>query len=462
MSKSLPPSLRRQIIAFDPVAPDGPSVTEFCRSLGISRPSFYNVRARFLTEGNSALNPHSRAPKQPRRVYDQDTAETVLRIRKQLERSGWDAGPKSIRFAGIDTGEFPAGAVPSVSTIARVLADAGVVKPNRRKRPRSSYIRFHRAAAMEMWQLDAFEYKLHDAGHTLITVYQLVDDSTRFDVGTTAFADPENGVDAIAAVTGAIQAHGVPQELLSDNGGAFNLSRQGMVAALERFLADVGCLAISGQFRKPTTQGKNERSHQTLQRHLDAHAPTSLEQVRKLIGGYRQYYNHRRRHQGLPGDMTPAQAWTAAEHRPSDGTPIPHADLEARALAYRDRTAVGAGADEGPPVADPQHTASGRLREAPEEITVNRQNPQIYLHGKILKVPTHLVGSYSLVITDTEYMLFDITDGAESIGFPLPITTQATGRMLPLWKVKGARIRGPKPGWTAKHLAYEAEHYPGP
>ena len=70
----------------------------------------------------------------------------------------------------------------------------------------------------------------------------------------------------------------------------------------------------------------------------------------------------------------------------------------------------------------------------------------------------HLVGSYMPVIADTEYALFDLADGAEAIRLPLPVQTGS--RVIPLWKVRGARIRDPKPAWTHKHLAYEAEHYP--
>lgn len=469
MSKSLPPSVRRQIISFDPAADGAPSVSEFCRTLGITRPSFYNVRKRFQSEGNSALNPRSRAPKQPARTFVQETVEIVVQIRRMLESKGWDAGPKSIWHAGVDGALF-ADTVPSVSTIARMLADTGLVAPNPRKRPRTSYVRFQRAYAMEMWQLDAFEYLLCGADRRKVTIYQVVDDSTRFDVGSCAFHDPENGRDAVTAVAAAIQAHGVPQELLSDNGVSFNQSRRGSIAPLERFLADRGCLAISGKIRSPTTQGKNERSHQTLQRFLDAHSPATLERVRELISEYRDYYNHRRHHQGLPGEITPGQAWDVAEHHPAGGEPIAHADLLARALAYRDRAAAATAAvapelvpggvlPELPAALDPQHTASGRLRQRSDLVVIGRENPQVYLHGNVLKVPTHLVGEYELMISDTEYMLFDVRDGAEAIGFPLPLTTTAVKRTFPLWQVRGARIRDAKPGWTAKRIAHEAEHY---
>ncbi len=52
----------------------------------------------------------------------------------------------------------------------------------------------------------------------------------------------------------------------------------------------------------PTTQGKDERSHQTLTRFLDARTPTTLAQVQQLIVDYRDFYNTRRRHQGLLGE----------------------------------------------------------------------------------------------------------------------------------------------------------------
>ena len=89
MSNSLSASIRRQIIEFDPGLPDSLSISEFCKELGISRPSYYKVKERFVAEGNKALNPHSRAPKTDRRIYSDQTKTTVLRIRKRLAKDGW-------------------------------------------------------------------------------------------------------------------------------------------------------------------------------------------------------------------------------------------------------------------------------------------------------------------------------------------------------------------------------------
>lgn len=255
--------------------------------------------------------------KKTRAVYGEDTKQTALRIRKRLAKEGWDHGPLSIWFEALDTQEF-GDTQPSVATIGRILAAAGVTKTNPRKRPRKSWLRLARSHAMEMWQLDGLEYRLFDEDATKVMIYQLIDDGTRFDVGTRCLERMENGADAIATIKAAFEEYGIPQQMLSDNGGAFNLMRQGVVGDIETVLASVGCEAISGQFSHPQTQGKNERSHGTLTRFLDAHAPKSLDQLATLLAQFRDHYNYRRRHQALKVGytyLTPGQAWEAGDHR---------------------------------------------------------------------------------------------------------------------------------------------------
>jgi len=107
---------------------------------------------------------------------------------------------------------------------------------------------------MALWQMDAFEYKLSTGKAT--TVYQLLDDATRYDVGTIARARHENSADAQTVLERAIAEHGAPHELLSDNSGAFNQLRKGIIGAVEAFLASRGTMPITGLPGKPTTQGK--------------------------------------------------------------------------------------------------------------------------------------------------------------------------------------------------------------
>jgi putative transposase len=67
----------------------------------------------------------------------------------------------------------------------------------------------------------------------------------------------------------ALTDHGVPQHLLSDNGLALNPSRRGYLGQLVVHVMSLGVEPITGKPYKPTTQGKNERFHQTLFRYLD-------------------------------------------------------------------------------------------------------------------------------------------------------------------------------------------------
>lgn len=71
-------------------------------------------------------------------------------------------------------------------------------------------------------------------------------------------------------VSTAIRRWGVPQRLLSDNGLAFNPTRRGFTGKLVDYLLDLGGKPITGEPDRPTTQGKNERFHQTLQKWLNA------------------------------------------------------------------------------------------------------------------------------------------------------------------------------------------------
>jgi hypothetical protein len=106
---------------------------------------------------------------------------------------------------------------------------------------------------MEMWQLEGLEYRLFDPDGTKALICQFLDDGTRFDVGTQAFARLENGEDAIVTLQAALNDYRVPQQLLSDNGVVFNQSRRGVIGQTKLFLAALGCHGITGSVRHPQT-----------------------------------------------------------------------------------------------------------------------------------------------------------------------------------------------------------------
>jgi len=149
------------------------------------------------------------------------------------------------------------------------------------------------------------------SGGRTCVIFQLIDDHSRYAVASHV-ASSETAKDAIAVVDKAIAAHGVPQRLLSDNGLALNPSRRGYVGQLVAHVAALGVEAITGKPHKPTTQGKNERFHQTLFRYLDKQPlAKSLAELLAQVDAFDHIYNTQRPHQALPGRLTPLAAWQA-------------------------------------------------------------------------------------------------------------------------------------------------------
>jgi len=248
-----------------------------------------------------------------------DVVQQAIGVRAALERSGLDHGPISVHEKMRSLGMDP---VPSTASLSRIFRDAGVAKVEPRKKPRASYRRFVYPAPNACWQLDGTEYVL--TGGRKCVIFQLIDDHARLAIASHV-AWGETSAGAIAVVSKGIAAHGVPQRLLSDNGAALNPSRRGVLGQLVAYVTSLGVEPITGKPYKPTTQGKNERFHQTLFRYLDKQPlADSLEQLQEQVDRFDEIYNNERPHQGLPGRITPMQAWEATPKvAPPRPTPRP-------------------------------------------------------------------------------------------------------------------------------------------
>jgi len=305
-NEPIDPRVRLAISQWPERVPRG-AVTTFCVEHGISRKSFYVLLARARAEGPAAvLEPRSRRPRtSPTRLPEEVKAQAI-QVRAALESSGLDHGPISVHDKMQSMGLDP---VPSIASLARIFREAGVARAEPKKKPRSAWRRFVYPAPNACWQLDGTEYVL--TGGRRCVILQLIDDHSRFAVASHV-AWGETSQAAMAVFDKAVAAHGVPQRLLSDNGAALNPSRRGVLGQFVVHLMSLGVEPITGKPYKPTTQGKNERFHQTLFRYLDkqplAH---TLEELQAQVDAFDLIYNTQRPHQGLPGRVTPQHAWDA-------------------------------------------------------------------------------------------------------------------------------------------------------
>jgi transposase InsO family protein len=275
------------------------TVTALCVQLGISRQSYYDYRRRFAAEGPPGLVERSRRPLTSPTRTSEAMVVMVLQARSRLIIEGWDWGALSIFYRMLLEGDEP----PSARTIHRILVRQGLVVPQPRKRPRSSYRRFQFPATDDCWQLDAYEFKLAD--HTVVVIFELFDDCSRYLLANVAWpAETTDG--AWRCVSVAIGRYGQPRLLLSDNSLAFTGRLHGIEVTFEKNLRALGIKPIHSKPNKPRTCGKNERAHRTSQRWLATRpVPATMAELQALLDEYRDAYN-RRPHQALAGN-TPLQ-----------------------------------------------------------------------------------------------------------------------------------------------------------
>jgi transposase InsO family protein len=321
VNEPIDPRVRLAISRWPDDAPRG-AVSAFCVEHGISRKSFYELRKRTKVDGPAAvLEPKSRRPKSSPSTLTDEVKAQAVGVRAALEASGLDHGPISVHDKMHTMGLDP---VPSPASLARIFRESGVARLEPKKKPRSAWRRFVYPAPNACWQLDATEYVL--SGGRKCVIFQLIDDHSRYAVASHV-AWGETAAAAITVVDKAIAAHGVPQRLLSDNGAALNPSRLGYVGQLVDHVSRLGVEAITGKPYKPTTQGKNERFHQTLFRYLDKQPlAENLDELQAQVDTFDRIYNTERPHQGLPGRVTPATAWEATPKveapRPKPDRPV--------------------------------------------------------------------------------------------------------------------------------------------
>jgi len=284
-------------------------VAQLCREQGISRKAYYEYRARFMADGIEGLLPRSRRPVSSPGATPPEMIELLLAKHDALVADGWDGGARSVRnwllLEGVE-------GLPSWRTVHKYLADHGRTEPTPTKRPRSSFKRFRALRPNGMWQIDGFEWQLED--RSKVHVIRVQDDHSRM-VLASVVDDAEDGVSAWACMLKAMDRHGKPAILLSDNGSAFSARRRkgGSFSDLEARLSLIGVVCKTGRSRRPQTQGKKEREWQTLTRWLKARPPAkSKDELLLMIEAYEAIFNDVRPHQGLDG-ATPTSVYEATE-----------------------------------------------------------------------------------------------------------------------------------------------------
>src|SRR5437763_3828353 len=289
----------------------GVPVTEVAERFGVSRQAVHRWIGWYRDEGLDALADRSHRPNAHPAQTSPEVEAAICEMRRAHPR--W--GQRRIEFE-LGRNGCP-GPIPSVSTIYRVLVRHGLGDAGPRRRRREDYRRWQREVSMELWQLDIVG-GIQLADGTEAKVVTGVDDHSRFCVIATVVRRATSRA-VCAAFAQALHRFGIPDEVLTDNGKQFTgrfQSPRPVEVMFERICRENGIVARNTKPRPPTTTGKVERFHQTLQRELldTVDVWPDLETAQAAIDAFRIEYNTNRPHQSL------AMAFAAARFlpRPAD------------------------------------------------------------------------------------------------------------------------------------------------
>jgi transposase InsO family protein len=287
---------------------DGAPVTVVARRYGVSRQTVHRWLVRYAGDGGLAnlVDRSSRPGSCPHQML---AATEVRVIALRWQHRDW--GPDRIRYQLAREGVVP---VPGRSSVYRALVRNGLLDPVKRRRKRSDYRRWERGRAMELWQMDVMG-GVHLADGCEVKVVTGIDDHSRFVVCAQVVARATAGP-VCGALLQALRVHGVPEQILTDNGKVFT-GRFGLgpgPVRFDRICAENGIRHLLTAPYSPTTTGKVERLHKTMRaeffRRHDREFGTIAE-LQAALDGWVTHYNWERPHQAV-GMRPPAERFRLA------------------------------------------------------------------------------------------------------------------------------------------------------
>jgi transposase InsO family protein len=307
---------------------EGRTVKDVAAAVGVSRQSLHAWLSRYEAGGLEGLADGSHRPRWCPHQMPAEVEALVLELRRR--HPSW--GPRRI---GFELGRQPVGSVPSESAVYRCLVRAGLVEAARRRRPRREWRRWERGAPMELWQMDVVGGFLLADG-TRAKALTGIDDHSRFCVSAALMAR-ERTRSVCEALAAAMHAHGVPEQILTDNGKVFTgrFFSPPVEVLFDRICRENGIEHLLTAPRSPTTTGKIERFHRSLRAEFDTRRVfSSLKVAQGALDEWVTYYNAQRPHQaleaghgrhGLRGRRQPVvELGRAPDLRPTTRRPLHH------------------------------------------------------------------------------------------------------------------------------------------
>jgi transposase InsO family protein len=279
------------------------TMTALCMRYGVSRPTGYQLVARYEAEGAPGLSARSRRP----HTHPQATPSAVVDAVVALRRKHPDWGP--VKLLDWLRRHAPDQAWPAASTAGALLKAHGLVTGRRRRRGPATTARpmTAMAAPNAVWTIDfKGEFRTGDARWCYpLTV---MDGCTRYLLACRALAAPRTPPTR-AVLEEVFRTYGLPARMRSDNGVPFaGPTALARLSRLSVWWIRLGIVPERIQPGCPGQNGRHERMHRTLKRRT-ARPPagTRAAQQRRFVA-FRREYNDDRPHAAL-GALTPGMLY---------------------------------------------------------------------------------------------------------------------------------------------------------
>lgn len=311
--------------------------------------------ARYGASGSKleALYPKGRSDRGKSRVIEQETAQGLLALRKELPELTLpvfmrEAKQRKILLPGIDV---------TYSTLYRFLQSEGMLKkpssaPEDRRRFEAEY-------PNDLWQSDVMHgpYIEVEGKQRKTYLIAFLDDMSRLAVHG-EFYLRENLKSFLDALRKALKMRGIPRKLYVDNGPAFRSHH------LQHTCASLGIALIYSRPYQPEGRGKIERWFRTVRESfLSTEKAKTLDKLNESFNNWVTSYNHTSH---SITKETPIKRFTSHIEciRAASGDMEDHFRKASRRTVAKDRTIA----------------LDGRLYEAPVDLTGKKVNVLYHEH----------------------------------------------------------------------------------
>lgn len=278
------------------------TMTELCARFGVSRVTGYKWWNRFMEQGLEGLQELSRAPHTCPHRTAAEIEEAIVAFRMRYPKWGPETLLELVRK------QHPDWQLPAPSTAGEILKRHGLVTARKRRRrprhPGRPYVDM--AGPNDVWAAD-FKGEFRTRDRRYCYPLTVTDGYSRFLLGCKALLSTNH--DGVKAeFTRLFRKHGLPRQILTDNGVPF--ASQGLcgLSRLSLWWLKLGIHPIRIEPGKPSQNGRHERMHRTLKTEAAETPQKDLKQQQRHFDDFRVRFNTVRPHHAL-GKLTPDQVY---------------------------------------------------------------------------------------------------------------------------------------------------------